>query len=252
MASVQSSDLLGKHEESITAKAGAGRVGADKDTFLKLLVAQLTHQDPLNPTEDKEFIAQLAQFTQVEELQKISSGVESMNKNYLDAQVNTAAGFMGLYISAKGDGVSLMAGREKSSDIVVTYPRDAANATFNVYATDTKGNPTSLVYSEQLGAVKEGQQSYYWHGYASNGTRCANGRYVVSISAKDNDGKSMLVDTSSIGQVVGVETAEDGNHWLWLDDNRKVRLNDIDIISYPPQADDPKKDDTKKDDTTTP
>ena len=232
---VESSNILGQHEASLAAATGgASKTGADKDTFLKLLVAQLTHQDPLNPVEDKEFISQLAQFTQVEELQKISGGVETLNTHYLDSQVNTAAGFMGLRVSAKGDLVSLVAGREQSSNIVVEYPRDAASATFNVYATDEKGNPTSLVYSEQLGATSKGEQSYYWHGYASNGARCANGRYVVAVSATDADGKKMLVDTSSVGQVVGVETSDDGNHYLWLDDNRKVRLNDIQLIAFQP------------------
>ena len=241
---VDASSILGQHEASLAAQAGASRTGSDKDTFLKLLVAQLTHQDPLNPVEDKEFISQLAQFTQVEELQKISGGVETLNTHYLDSQINTAVGFINTYVYAKGDSVSLIAGREKSSDIVVDFPRDAASATFNVYATDEKGNPTSLVYSESLGAMTKGAQGFNWHGMSSNGARCANGRYVVAVSATDVDGKKMLVDTKSMGQVVSVEASDDGNHYLWLDDNRKVRLNDIERITFPTA--DAKKEETPK------
>ncbi|MGJ7441878.1 flagellar hook assembly protein FlgD [Aquipuribacter sp. MA13-6] len=50
----------------------AGSDSLGKDAFLKLLVAQLRYQDPLNPAEGAEFIAQTAQFTQVEKLQEVA------------------------------------------------------------------------------------------------------------------------------------------------------------------------------------
>ncbi|OMD05304.1 flagellar hook capping FlgD N-terminal domain-containing protein, partial [Paenibacillus odorifer] len=43
-----------------------------KDQFLKILITQLQNQDPMQPMEDKEFIAQMAQFTSVEQLMNIS------------------------------------------------------------------------------------------------------------------------------------------------------------------------------------
>ena len=53
-----------------TASAAGSQLG--KDAFLKLLVAQLRYQDPMNPAEGAEFIAQTAQFTQVEKMQEVA------------------------------------------------------------------------------------------------------------------------------------------------------------------------------------
>ncbi|AWB44299.1 flagellar hook capping protein [Paenibacillus sp. CAA11] len=52
-----------------------------KDQFLKLLITQLRNQDPMQPLEDKEFIAQMAQFTSVEQLMNISSGITNLNQS---------------------------------------------------------------------------------------------------------------------------------------------------------------------------
>ena len=60
----------------------AGKPGAlGKDAFLQLLVTQLQHQDPTKPQDESEFIAQLAQFSSLEQLTEIADGVEKLVAN---------------------------------------------------------------------------------------------------------------------------------------------------------------------------
>ena len=58
--------------------APGDKVNLGKDSFLKLLVAQMQNQDPLNPQSNEEFIAQLSQFTQVEQLMNMNQGFDSL------------------------------------------------------------------------------------------------------------------------------------------------------------------------------
>ena len=60
----------------------------DKDAFLKLLVTQLQYQDPLNPTDDKQFIAQMAQFSSLEQMQNLNkAAIESQAHNLIGKTV---------------------------------------------------------------------------------------------------------------------------------------------------------------------
>lgn len=60
----------------------------DKDAFLRLLTTQLANQDPLNPIEDREFIAQLAQFSSLEQMQNLNKNVEKLTEEVLDSMDN--------------------------------------------------------------------------------------------------------------------------------------------------------------------
>ena len=53
-----------------------------QDAFMKLLITQLTHQDPMRPKEDTEFIAQLATFSQLEKLTEIATSIKNLEAKF--------------------------------------------------------------------------------------------------------------------------------------------------------------------------
>ncbi|MDD5065765.1 MAG: flagellar hook capping FlgD N-terminal domain-containing protein [bacterium] len=63
-----------------------------KDEFLKILVTQLSHQDPLQPMEDREFIAQMAQFSALEQMISMNNNMSKMNST---SELNRAFLFLG-------------------------------------------------------------------------------------------------------------------------------------------------------------
>ena len=71
--------------------------GLGKDDFMKLLVAQLRNQDPMKPMEDREFIAQMAQFSSLEAMQNLSMLIE---KNAQMQTVTQAGALVGKYVTA--------------------------------------------------------------------------------------------------------------------------------------------------------
>ena len=79
-----------------------------KDDFLQLLVTQLQHQDPLAPMEDKDFIAQMAQFTSLEQMKNMNNSV----------QITQATSFIGKQVTWADSQGNEMAGVVKSVKIV--------------------------------------------------------------------------------------------------------------------------------------
>ncbi|MDH4364568.1 MAG: hypothetical protein OEY70_10850 [Acidimicrobiia bacterium] len=78
----------------------------DKDAFLKLLVAQLKYQDPMQPSSSEEFIATTAQFTMVEKLDQLT---EQGKSTALVSSLTTASAMVGRAVSAIQDGAPVEA-----------------------------------------------------------------------------------------------------------------------------------------------
>ena len=237
MSQAASSALVGEYERvQANATSNASKSMTDKDTFLKLLVAQMTNQDPLNPMDDKEFVSQLSQFTTVEELQNLNKTASGLSDVVIRSQTTNAVSLIGTAVIAKGDFAMVWYNNDGSvyvTPIESSIEGNAADVFMNVYATDSDGNPVGMpIYSGSIGAQKAGSFPVKWDGRDSNGNPVGEGTYVVSLSAQDHNGQRMLVTSKSAGVVMGVETKADGNHKLILDDGRTVSYLDVETVTY--------------------
>jgi len=161
----------------------------DKDAFLRLLVTQLQYQDPLNPMDDKEFIAQMAQFTALEQMQNMNAttsksqaysmiGKEIYAETYNSTtySVDTVEGYV-TAVTIKSGSPYLLVMDETGA--VKTVPLDDV---VEVY--DSKiGSSQSIL--DQLGGI--------YDSMAVSQNMALVGKYVQAI-AEDIDGNPIYIE----------------------------------------------------------
>src|SRR5918911_602156 len=103
----------------VTAKNQLG-----KDDFLKLLTAQLANQDPLQPVDNQAFIAQLAQFSSVEQLQNLSSRLDTLLLATASSNQLSTASLVGKDVSYSADGVDVSGGQ--ATHLQISLPSRAS------------------------------------------------------------------------------------------------------------------------------
>ncbi len=215
------SNALGTAVSNATGGSDLG-----KEEFLQLLVTQFQYQDPLNPMEDKEFIAQLAQFSSLEQNMKLNENMENLLSLQQQQTVIGASNYIGKTVSARGYGVSWEPNSTntggRSSTVDWATGEDAASVTVNIL--DSSG---SLVNTYDLGASTAGSiNTFKWDGKNSMGGYVTKGVYTVSFVAKTEAGKSTFVDTQVSGVVTGVSNYN-GVQYVRMADGRTATLENI-------------------------
>jgi len=193
-----------------------------QDVFLNLLVTQLKHQDPLNPMEATEFVSQLAQFSELDEMRKISSSQDSL-ENYLASLNNfSAVGLLGKVVEFSGNTFSHQA--DSPAELTFSLGADAKDVQVRIY--DSQGGLVATLRESNLAA---GRQSVTWNGRNdSTGSACPSGTYRFEVSAKDAAGNPIAAATvgSGIVQEVtfqnGIPYLCVGGLWVALDDIQRI------------------------------
>ncbi len=166
------------------------RNALDKDAFMKMLIAQLQNQDPLNPMDGTEFAVQLAQFTSLEKLTNLNETM-SVLPDYLSTFANAQmVNMIGNEAIAKGNVIDVSG---TSAKITYRLPANVAKATISIY--DENG---ALVDKVSVGQQEAGIQNVTW-----NCGNIAPGNYTYEISAEDSSGRAVTADTMISGVITG-------------------------------------------------
>lgn len=196
-----------------------------KDAFLKLLVTQLQNQDPLNPLDDKEFIAQLAQFSSLEQMTNISDGIKSLTEKTAQQDMLSAVNYIGKEVTASGSSMTKYG--NYVTPVYFTLSGTAAQVYANVY--DENNN---LVRTEKFSSMQAGEFAFTWDGTDYNGNPVNNGQYNVYFAAESPTGAAVFVDTEVSGTITALEQG-DGETYFRLSDGRKISFGDIKKVVQP-------------------
>lgn len=150
-----------------------------KNEFLELLVAQLNNQNPLEPQENGEFIAQLAQFSTVEGVEKLNSSMGDILSGFHSSQALQASSLVGRKVIIPADDAMVDTAETFKGSVLV--PQSSSNVYVSVY--DEAG---SVVATVNLGAQEAGEQSFMWDGKDKDGETLPPGKYQFKAEGSFN------------------------------------------------------------------
>jgi flagellar basal-body rod modification protein FlgD len=198
--------------------------------FLELMITQMNNQDPLSPQDNTEFIAQLAQFSSVEGLERLNTSFEDFSGNFMSNQALQASSLVGRSVTVPTDTTYLAEGGIISGS--VNLPQSSANTQVSIY--DSSG---ALVGQVPLGAREAGETVFRFDGqymevdgeltnWSAGEEPIAPGEYTFEVNATV-DGKTESIATSLSANVNSVTLADDGGIILNLAGVGAVNISDI-------------------------
>lgn len=204
--------------------SGSGSAGAapsnqlQRQDFLTLLVAQMGHQDPLQPMDSQDFLTQLSQLSSVEtgqatnaKLDLLLAGIANANQVSTASLVGRDAVFRTSQVSLPAEGgVTLMAQARQAVESVTAVVKDASGRVVRTLTT---------------GPQAAGEVNLAWDGRDANGSPLPAGAYTVELSATTATGGPGEIELRGRGRITGL-SFEAGYAELLVGDTR-ISLSDI-------------------------
>lgn len=184
-----------------------GKSSLGKDDFLKLMIAQLQNQDPLEPMDGSQYSAQLAQFSSLEQMKNMNDTLKmSLDANYLLTQSVTnsmTAGLVGKEVKVAVDKINYT-GQDKTQ-IGYELLDNAGTLEVNIYTKDGV-----LIKTFDDLEKDAGQYKLDWDFTDNSGNKLSVGEYKVEVKAKNQNLKDMKVPQYLVGKISGVRFSQNG------------------------------------------
>ncbi|MBA1242108.1 flagellar hook assembly protein FlgD [Pseudomonas japonica] len=208
---------------SSSSSSTTGTETMGKDTFLQLLVTQMKNQNPLDPQDNSEFVAQLAQFSSVEGINNLNDTVSGLATNYTSSQALQASALVGHSVLAQTSSTTV----DTSTGLTGQFDLASASTDATVKVYDASGN---LVKNIDLGSQAAGTVSFNWDGTSNDGTVLPSGTYKFVASAAV-DGSEVAQTTYLPSTVTSVTVGStSGDMTLKLSDGSSVALSNVKTI----------------------
>jgi flagellar basal-body rod modification protein FlgD len=178
-----------------TGKAQKSLTG-NYETFLRLLTAQLQHQDPLEPLDATKFTEQLVSYSQVEQQIATNASLDTLISATRSSAGATAVSFLGKNATTSGPVTELTGGQARWT---YTLPNTAANMQIRV--TDMSGNPVKTL----TGPATPGTHEISWDGLNASGNAMPTGSYRLSVAATTADGTPIPARLAGIGMISEID-----------------------------------------------
>lgn len=198
------------------------KLAENKETFLKLLVAQMQYQDPMKPMDTTEITAQYAQFAVVEqslESNKLHAENNKMMKSLLALNLTSSGD---IRIEMKGNRFQNVEGISNQLGYVIPTGIDDKTHQATITVLNDRGIP---VYQKDVKTIP-GKQTFVWDGSTIDGKPASSGSYSFKIDVKDADGKAlkdpkdprmnMRFETTVSGVIQGTTLDDQGNAKMTL------------------------------------
>ena len=173
----------------------------NQSDFLKLMVTQMTNQDPTKPMDSTQMVAQMAQFSQVAATQELQQSFDTLASNLTGDQFVRASALVGHDALVPSDTGKLVDGTFAGAVNVPT-----SGTYVNVQIKDSTG---TVVRTIALGQPDSGLAQFSWDGKSDDGTQLADGTYTMSATAGGT-----AVNTFYRGKVEGVGALGTGETYL--------------------------------------
>lgn len=209
MSTIASATSTANATTATSSSVGSLTSAADQqDRFMKLLVAQMQNQDPLNPMDNAQMTSQIAQINTVGGIEKLNTTVNSLLSAFNRMQAQSATQLVGRQVLVDGSQVQ-MANGTATGGVNLDAPAD----TVNVDILDAAGQPLRTL---SLGSSPAGTRSFTWDGLTNDGRQAADGsNWRIRVSATSG-GKAVGATALTTATVHSVSQASDGSALLDL------------------------------------